>query len=177
MKKIIAIGASNSKNSINKQFAHWAAGQLDNSEVEVVDLSKIELPLYSIDIEQASGIPQAALDLKVKIKEADALIFSFAEHNGNYSAAFKNVMDWISRIEKGIWANKPTLLLSTSPGGRGGKTVLGIAEAAFPRLGAQVAGSFSLPTFAQNFTQEEGITDSGLREDFDEQLRRLQGIL
>jgi NAD(P)H-dependent FMN reductase len=36
MKKIIAFGASYSKNSINKQFAHYAAQQFDNTIIELL---------------------------------------------------------------------------------------------------------------------------------------------
>ena len=36
MKRIIALGGSNSKNSINKKFAHWAAHKVEDAEVEVI---------------------------------------------------------------------------------------------------------------------------------------------
>ena len=153
MKKIIAFGASNSSRSINRQFAHWAAKQ-SGLEFNLLDLNDYEMPIYSIDREEQSGFPDKALD----------------EHNGAYTTAFKNIMDWISRIEKSIWSNNPMLLLSTSPGGRGAKTVLEIAVESFSRRGGQVIASFSLPSFSQNFTPDEGITDSALRTSFDEKL-------
>ena len=149
--KILAIGASNSTNSINKKFAEWAAAQVQGADVTLVDLNDYEMPLYSIDRERASGIPDLAKMFKELILESDGLVISFAEHNGSYSTAFKNVYDWISRLEKPIWANKPTLLLATSPGGRGGQTVLGHAMATLPYRGAIVASSFSLPFFSKNF--------------------------
>jgi len=65
------------------------------------------MPIYSEDYERLSGIPKEAYDFKEIIKEADGIIISFAEHNGAYTAAFKNVFDWISRIEKVVWYNKP----------------------------------------------------------------------
>ena len=40
---------------------------------------------------------------------------------------FKNIFDWISRIEKIVWYNKPMFLMSTSDGSRGAKLVLEIA--------------------------------------------------
>lgn len=78
-----------------------------------------------------------------------------AENNGNYSVAFKNVFDWSSRIEKDVFQHKPMLLLATSPGGRGGASVLGIAQNLFPRYGAEIKGSFSLPAFGSNFDLQE----------------------
>ena len=50
MKKIIAFGGSNSKNSINKELAAYTANQINNVEVEVLDLNDFELPLYGIDL-------------------------------------------------------------------------------------------------------------------------------
>ena len=115
MKKIVAFGASNSKNSINQQFAKFTASQIPNSEVQIVDLNDFEMPIYSIDRENKAGIPQLAKDFKRILHEADGIIISFAEHNGAYSAAFKNIFDWISRMGKDIWGNKPMLSFSHCP--------------------------------------------------------------
>ena len=46
--------------------------------------------------------------------------------------------------------------MATSPGGRGGATVLEIAKNAFPRYGANVLATFSLPSFNDNFDVEHG---------------------
>ena len=94
-----------------------------------------------------------------------------------YSAAFKNIMDWISRLEKGIWSNKPMLLMATSPGGRGGKSVLEIAENSFPRRGANVIASFSLPSFNDNFDEDRGITDEALLEEFKGKLDAFKKVI
>lgn len=168
--KILAFGASNSRNSINKKLATYTAKQIEGATVTILDLNDFEMPIYSIDREKETGIPELAVQFKQYVKDADGLIISFAEHNGAYSAAFKNVMDWMSRIEGSIWEDKPMLLLATSPGARGAKTVLDIATAAFPFRGAKVMGSFSLPSFNQNFSQEDGITDKELSDEFHRQL-------
>lgn len=49
MKKIIAFGASSSKNSINKQLAIYVAGQFKNASVEILDLNDYEMPIFSTD--------------------------------------------------------------------------------------------------------------------------------
>jgi NAD(P)H-dependent FMN reductase len=97
------------------------------------------------------------------------MIISFAEHNGNYSVAFKNVQDWASRLKKKMWGGIPMFLLSTSPGGRGGANVMGVALQFMPRMGAEVAAHFSLPSFKDNFSAE-GIADQELRLEFEKQL-------
>lgn len=163
MKKIIAFGASSSKASINKQLATYAANQFKNATVEVLDLNDFEMPIYSVDKEKDNGIPQLAQDFYAKLGTADAIVISFAEHNGAYSAAFKNIFDWTSRINAKTFQEKQVLLLATSPGLRGGSSVLEIAKNRFPFQGAVVKGSFSLPSFNDNFDAEKGITNEDLK--------------
>lgn len=161
MKNIVAFAGSNSKNSINKELAVYAANQVSNTDVTVLDLNDFELPLYGIDYEIEHGIPDNAHKFLEYIKGADGIVLSFAEHNGAYASAFKNIFDWMSRIDGKLWSEKPMLLMATSPGGRGGATVLEIAKARFPYMGGNVVADFSLPSFNQNFSKE-GISDSDL---------------
>lgn len=151
--KILSFGGSTSSTSINRQLAFYAAQQVADAEVTNLDLSTFDLPIYSTDKEEADGIPADAQKFLETIKAHDAVIISLAEHNGSYAAAFKNLYDWTSRIEMELWSGKPMLLLSTSPGARGGATVLAAAEATFPRMGADLKGAFSLPSFYDNFSE------------------------
>ena len=45
--KIIAIGASYSKTSINRVFAKYVAEQIEDAQTEVMDLNIYDLPLYT----------------------------------------------------------------------------------------------------------------------------------
>lgn len=169
-KKILAFGASNSKKSINKQLATYVAHSIEGAEVNLIDLNDFEMPIYGIDREQEEGIPQLAKDFKKMVLDADGIIISFAEHNGAYSAAFKNIFDWASRVEKNMWLDRPMLLLATSPGGRGGSTVLDIAVNKFKWMGTKSIHHFSLPGFGNNFSPESGVTDETLASQLQEQL-------
>ncbi len=169
-KNILAFGASNSRNSINKKLASYAAMQIENADVELIDLNDFEMPIYGIDKENEDGIPQLAYKFKEHILNSDAIVISFAEHNGAYTAAFKNVFDWISRIEKNVWADRPLFLLATSPGGRGGQGVLDIAYNKIKRMTSNEVVTFSLPSFASNFKEESGIINGALNEEFTQQL-------
>lgn len=171
---ILAFGASNSKTSINKRLATFVASKMVGAEIKVIDLNDYEMPIYSIDREKESGIPSQASAFKKLLKEADKVIISFAEHNGSYSVAFKNIMDWISRIEGDTWESKVFFLLSTSPGGRGGSTVLGSAVKSFGHMGANVVASFSLPSFNKNFNEDDGVLDKELNVQFQSQLAAFQ---
>lgn len=168
--KIIAFGASPSKNSINKKLASYAASLFKNAEVEVLDLNDYQMPIFTVDIEVEIGQHPIAQGFLDKIATADILVVSLAENNGNYSVAFKNIFDWCTRINGKVFQGKPMLLMATSPGGRGGATVLEIAKNAFPRYGAEVKATFSLPSFNDNFDVEKGKISNA---DFDESLKKL----
>jgi chromate reductase len=148
---IIAFGASNSKNSINKKLATYAASLFENANVEVLDLNDYEMQLFGIDVEKTIGQHLLAKKFLEKISNADLLVISLAENNGNYSVAFKNVFDWCSRITRGVFQEKPMLLMATSPGVKGGEHVLEIAKNAFPFYGGNLKATFSLPSFDANF--------------------------
>jgi chromate reductase len=163
IKKIIAFGASSSKNSINKQLATYTANQFKNVAIEILDLNDYEMPIFSVDKEKENGIHTLATDFYTKIGSADLVVISFAEHNGNFSTAFKNVLDWTSRINAKTFQEKEMLLLATSPGARGGSSVLDIATKRFPFQGGIVKGSFSLPSFHDNFNEELGIINEDLK--------------
>ncbi len=169
-KKIVALGASSSKKSINSKLAYFTASQILNAKVKLLDLNDFEMPIFSIDREMGLGIPSLAYDFKEHIKYSDGIIISFAEHNGAYSAAFKNIFDWISRIEQDVWLNRPMFLLATSPGKHGGKSVLDIAIKRFKRMNRNTILNFSLPSFNNNFSETKGITDKTLLHLFNKQL-------
>lgn len=161
MKKIIAFAGSNSKQSINKQLAFYTANQVNETSVELLDLNDFELPLYGIDYETEHGIPDKAKAFLDKINSSDGIVLSLAEHNGAYATVFKNLFDWMSRVDGKLWNEKPMLLMATSPGARGGATVLEIAKGRFPYMGGNIVSSFSLPSFSDNFS-ENGILDTEL---------------
>jgi len=167
MKKIVTLGGSNSRSSINKQLAEYAGSLIKNGELVKIDLNDFEMPLYSIDNENEKGFSVATKNLNKLFEEADAFVVSLAEHNGAYSAVFKNAFDWLSRMEAKVWRDKPMLLMSASPGGRGGQSVLEIGLAKFPRMGANIFGSMSFPSFYDNF-KEGGVVNKELKANLEE---------
>ncbi len=138
MNTIIAFAGSDSKESINKQLAVYASSLVENTDVTVLDLNDFELPLYGMDYETAHGIPENAHKFLEKIKGSDGIVLSLAEHNGAYATVFKNIFDWMSRIDGKLWSDKPMLLMATSPGARGGATVLEIAKGRIPYMGGNI---------------------------------------
>ncbi len=176
MKKVLAFAGSNSSTSINKQLVSYVTSLLDNVQVTLIDLNDFEMPLYSSDRENNSGFPKLAEDFVQLIRESDGLVVSLAEYNGAYTSAFKNIFDWASRVEQNTFLEKPMLLMATSPGGRGGASVLEMAADRFPRHGANVTATFSLPGFYQNF-ENKAISNSELDSDLKQKVSQFETAL
>ncbi len=174
---VLAFAASNSSKSINKTLVTYA-GQLltanTGAQVEVIDLNDYEVAIYSIDREENGGIPDKVQELHGKIGAADALIISFAEHNGNLTVAYKNLADWMSRIDRHFYQNKPCILLSTSPGGGGGRNALNLALGSAPHIGMDVKASLIVPRFGSIFDKESGqMTDEETKAKLSKALKTL----
>ena len=169
--KILSIPASNSGTSINRQLLTYAKAIIEESspevEVEMVDINDYELAIYSPEREEAGGIPDKAKELFDKIGAADAIMMSFAEHNGSYTAAWKNTYDWASRVDQQVYQQRPVLMLAASPGPRGGAGVLGAATMSAPFFGAELVGSLGVGTFYEAF--DEKLVD----QEADAELRAL----
>ena len=164
MKRIVTLAGSNNKQSINEKLIKYTSKMLDNVEIIQLDLNDFELPIFGVDYESDNGIPSLVDKLSEVFEKADGFVLSLAEHNGSYAAVFKNIIDWLSRINTEIWNQKPMFLMATSPGKRGGATVLQSALTSFPFLGAVIIESFALPSFHQNFSNGN-ITDSAFRNE------------
>ncbi|KAA1248083.1 NADPH-dependent FMN reductase [Aquimarina sp. RZ0] len=163
MKKILAFAGSNSSTSINHKLVEYVASEIVDHKIKVLKLVNYPMPMYSEDEEKNNGFPGMTMGLKQEISEVDALLISVSEHNGSWSAFFKNVMDWLSRLDRNFLQDKKILLMSTSPGQRGGISALEYAKNVLPRFGGEIVESFSFPSFYANFSEEENqITDETL---------------
>jgi NAD(P)H-dependent FMN reductase len=178
--KILAIGGSNSRKSINKALAYFTAQLFENATIEKADLSELSVPMFSVDVESELGMPAEVIDFANKIDGCDLIVLSLAENNGSFNVGLKNILDWTSRIkDRKTFNGKPMLLMATSPGARGGASVLESAKELFPRSGAVIKATFSLPSFNQNFDLEKGIINSELLDNLKvivDQLQSEEGI-
>ena len=165
--KILAFAASNSRLSINKQLINHSAKIIKTfkrkTTIDIIDINDFEMPIYNIDHEHQQGIPERAYHLYQKIGEANALLIAFAEHNGHYTAAYKNIFDWMSRINIKVYQQKPSVFLSSSSGGLGGTNVLKAAKNAALRHGALLQADLAIPNFHKVFDAKHGkFTQPGI---------------
>lgn len=173
---VLAFAASNSQQSINKQLVQYVGALLaeQNARVTYLDINDYEMPIYSGEREEQSGIPKLAHDFFKQITEADAIVISFAEHNGNYTAAYKNLFDWASRIDMKVFQGKPMVLMAASPGPGGATSVLSIAKTSAPFFNGEVKGDVSVPNFYDNFDSELNVIRN---EEVNEKLKQAVSAL
>ncbi|MGB5205389.1 NADPH-dependent FMN reductase [Eudoraea sp.] len=164
MSAILALAGSNSSTSINFKLVQYTTGLISNREVQLLNMANYPFPLYSEDNEREMGFSNSLVELRNYIMKANGVIIAVNEHNSNPSAYFKNVLDWLSRLEKKFLEDTEVLLMSTSPGKRGAIGSLETIEKLLPRFGATISTTFSLPSFYENFDPEKGITNSALAE-------------
>lgn len=152
MKKILAFAGSNSSKSINHQLVEYTASLIDNCEVKLFDIRAWNIPLYSLDMDP-DETPSPITELIKQIEEHDGFILSSPEHNGSLSAFLKNIIDWLSRRSKNVFADKPMLLMSASPGKGGGANNRKQLEQILPYQGAKISATFSLPSFYESMKE------------------------
>ena len=167
MKRILVFSGSNSSTSVNRQLAHFIAGQLQDHQVTEIDLRDYPLPLFSIDIEKNDGIPESAQRLMAELHKHDAFVIVVPEHNASFPAFFKNVFDWLSRVEKGFFKERPIALFGATPGRSGAASSLNHSERILSGfLKGKVVGSLGLASFNHNIERLEDGSTRVTDEDF-----------
>lgn len=151
--KTLAFAASNHSQSINRALVGYAADRLQiihaRAAIHFVDINDYEMPIYSPDREREGGIHPRAQEFFEMIGAADALLVSFAEYNGYVTAAWKNIYDWMSRIDAKVWQDKPMVILAATPGPRAGANVLQTQEFTAPFFGMDIKGKHGVGKWAE----------------------------
>jgi len=112
--KILGIPGSLRAQSYNKSALRAARALVPaDAELEIFELGGI--PPYNQDEETQP--PPRVVELKARIRAADAILFSTAEYNYSIPGVLKNAIDWASRpYGDSAWTGKPVGLMGASPG-------------------------------------------------------------
>lgn len=112
--RILGIPGSLRQASYNKAALRAAQELLpDGATLEVFDLDG--LPSFNEDDERA--LPARVVELKARIREADAILIATPEYNYSVPGVLKNAIDWASRpYGDNAWDGKPVAIMGASPG-------------------------------------------------------------
>lgn len=164
---------SNSSKSINEQLTKAVLKELNVTHT-FLDLKTLDIPLFSEDLEREIKSPKGIVTLKEQIDAFEHIFITTNEHNGNLSAFFKNIIDWLSRADKSFLKGKKVFILSTSNGKRGGLGANESLQKMIERFGCEVYESYAFSSFAENFNKEtQQITNKDFLQEIDDKLNRI----
>lgn len=115
--RILGIAGSLRRDSDNRA-ALRAATQLvpDGAILETFELD--DIPIFNQDEDQQP--PPSVVELKRRIREADAILFVTPEYNYSVPGVLKNAIDWASRpYGDSAWDGKPAAIMGASIGALG----------------------------------------------------------
>jgi chromate reductase len=115
--RILGISGSLRRESYNSAALRAAAG-LAPEGATVATFALYGIPLFNQDEEQ--NPPAKVVELKRRVREADALLFVTPEYNYSVPGVLKNAIDWASRpYGDNAWDGKPAAIMGASPGAIG----------------------------------------------------------
>ncbi len=95
--RVLGISGSLRRDSYNAALLRAAAERLP-AGVELVAFERLaEIPAYDADFEDGVEAPDAVLDLRAAMRDADAVLVATPEYNSSIPGALKNALDWASR--------------------------------------------------------------------------------
>ena len=171
--RILGIAGSLRQHSYNRG-ALRAATELtpEGATIEIFELDG--LPAFNQDEDQ--NPPLKVVDLKKRIREADAILFVTPEYNYSIPGVLKNAIDWASRpYGDSAWNGKPAAIMGASVGGiataraqyhlRQIFVFLNMHPLNFPEI--------MVPFASQNFDAAGNLTNDKTREMIKQQLEAL----
>lgn len=165
--KLLVFAASHRANSINRKLAKlasdYAASQ--GAAIDFAEYAEFDMPLYNDATCDETGVPVHARSFAQRAGAADGIVIAAPEYNWSYPGSLKNIIDWTSRITPNPLAAKTALLLSATPGSRGG--ILGLNHLKTPLEAMQLfvfPKVFPLGYSHTAFDADDALTDAKQRQ-------------
>jgi NAD(P)H-dependent FMN reductase len=131
-------------------------------------MAEFDCPSYDADVQDLSGFPAGAEELRRRIEGSDAFVISSPEYNASLPGVLKNAIDWVSRFRPQPFHERHALLLSASPSMVGGNRGVWALRVPFEHLGARVyPDMFSLAQAHLAFDEAGQIANEALGRRFD----------
>jgi chromate reductase len=173
--RILGIAGSLRRKSYNR--AALRAAQQLAPEDAVIDIFELDgIPVFSEDDERQP--PVKIVELKKRIREADAILFVTPEYNYSIPGGLKNAIDWASRpYGDNAWNGKPVAVMGASLG------MLGTARAqyhlrqvfVFLNMLAINQPEVMIANAGQNFDAEGNLTNETTKNSIRQLLANLVG--
>lgn len=171
MTKLVAFCGSSRNASFNLQAMNVLVGlaRAGGAEVSVIDLGKLDLPIYNADVEAANGLPPGAVVLREQLTAANGVIVGCPEYNGFMTPLLLNAIDWATRSpaarpDLSVFANKVVLIASASPGAFGGMRAASHLRTLLGGIGCIVVPQgFVLPSAGQAFTEDGSLANDAMK--------------
>lgn len=165
--RILAFAGSARRESFNKKLLAVAVAGAEEAgaEVTVLDLADLPMPMYDGDLEDKSGLPEHAVQLKTELKRHDGLLLACPEYNSSITALLKNAIDWASRPSPGetplvAFRGKAVGLVSASPGALGGLRGLVTVRSILGNIGMIVLpDQMAVAKAHEAFDEDGNLTD------------------
>ncbi len=139
-KDLLIITASNGENlKLAKRFIQ--IGSNLGKEMELLDLTSLDLPLYNPRIHKKEGIPPLVKSLSIKMRSIPHWVICAPEYNGSIPPVFTSALAWLSVQEndfRTLFNGRPIAIATFSGGG--GMELLLSMRIQLTHLGAQVVG-------------------------------------
>ena len=154
---LLVIACSNGENlKLSERFAVLAQAQ--NLSVEVLDLTLVELPLFTPRA-LAAGTPPALAGLQQTLMAAPRWVICAPEYNGSIPPVLTSAIAWLSVQGDDFRAlfNERPVAIATHSGG-GGHTLMAALRLQLAHLGAHVVGR-QLVSNSSNAANDDSIAD------------------
>ena len=155
---VLVITASNGENLKLAQRFQTSARSL-GQKAELLDLTTLDLPLFTPRAQAAHGIPTAIAPLQTRLSATPRWVICAPEYNGSIPPCLSNAIAWLSVQGddfRSLFNGRP-IAIATHSGG-GGMEALISMRIQLTHLGAEVVGRQLLSNFAKP-AQDDSIED------------------
>ncbi len=155
--RFLVFAASHRPESHNRKLAMYAANYLrgiPDVEIDYADYGEFDMPGYNGTID----FPESAHSFAARAQHVNGIIISSPEYNWSYPGSLKNIIDWTSCFNPNPIAGRTVMLMSATPGMRGG--ILGMDHLKTPLESIQLHvfhRMFALGNSHQAFTASNDL--------------------
>jgi chromate reductase len=173
--RILGIPGSLRQASYNRAALRAAQALLpDGATLEIFDLDGI--PPFNQEDERP--LPARVVELKARIREADAILIATPEYNYSIPGVLKNAIDWASRpYGDNAWDGKPVAIMGASVGAVGTARAQYHLRQTFVFLNMHPVNrpEVLISNAAQRFDEHGHLVDEGSRKLIGQLLEALVG--